>query len=194
MNFQHRALIATFGIVAAGLTIGPIAAQPPPPQSGASFTAVQADAGRTAYDATCSGCHLRDLKGSFEAPQLAGGNFLNEWGDKTVADLHSYLMASMPPTDPGAPGSPTMINIVAYILQANGARPGSQMLTPQSTATIRAAIGSASAAPPAAPQTAGGRGRGGPASGDAAPIPAARKGLTVAGEVKNFVPVTDAML
>ena len=24
------------------------------------------------YDTSCSGCHLRDLKGSFEAPQLAG--------------------------------------------------------------------------------------------------------------------------
>jgi len=75
-------------------------AQPPR----ASFTAAQAEAGRAAYDATCSGCHLRDLKGQFEAPQLAGGNFLNQWGGKTVAELHGYLMSSMPPTSPGAPG------------------------------------------------------------------------------------------
>src|SRR4051812_23087711 len=59
-------------------------AQPPR----ASFTAAQAEAGRAAYDATCSGCHLRDLKGQFEAPQLAGGNFLNQWGGKTIAELH----------------------------------------------------------------------------------------------------------
>jgi mono/diheme cytochrome c family protein len=150
MNLSARALVATFGIVVAGLTIGLIAAQQPPSRSGPSFTAAQADAGRSAYDASCSGCHLRDLKGSFEAPQLAGGNFLNEWGDKTVADLHTYLMASMPPTDPGAPGSQTMINIVAYILQANGARAGSQTLTPQSTATIRSALGTTSGAPAAA--------------------------------------------
>ena len=123
-----------------------------------------------------------------------GGNFLNEWGDKTVADLHTYLMASMPPTDPGAPGSQTMINIVAYVLRANGARAGSQTLTPQNTATIRSAVGSASGTPPAASQAAAGGGRGAPPSGAAAPAPAPRKGLTVAGEVKNFVPVTDAML
>src|SRR3954471_24701089 len=111
-------------IVLAVVAIGAIAAQPPAQPSAPVYTAGQAEAGRSAYDATCSGCHLRDLKGSFEAPQLAGGNFLNEWGDKSVADLHSYLMTSMPPSDPGAPGSQTMINIVAYVLQANGARPG----------------------------------------------------------------------
>ena len=129
MNLSARPPGVIFGVVFAGLTIGLIAA-PQPPQSRASFTAAQADAGRAAYDASCSGCHLRDLKGSFEAPQLAGGNFLNQWGDKSIADLHAYLMASMPPTDPGGPGSQSMINIVAYLLQANGARAGSQPLAP----------------------------------------------------------------
>src|SRR5882762_8829546 len=116
MNLSARAPVVPFAVAFAGLTMVLIAAQQPPAQSRAAFTAAQADAGRSAYDASCSGCHLRDLKGSFEAPQLAGGNFLNEWGDKTVADLHTYLMASMPPTDPGAPGGQTMINIVAYVL------------------------------------------------------------------------------
>jgi alcohol dehydrogenase (cytochrome c) len=176
-------------MVSLGLTIALIEAQQPS-QPQASFTIAQAEAGRAAYDASCSGCHLRDLKGAFEAPQLAGSNFLNQWGGKSVADLHGYLMASMPPTDPGGPGGQTMVNIVAYILQANGARAGSQALTPQSIATLRSAIGSsttasASASPP------GQRGGGG---GDQAPAPAARKGLTVSGEVKNFVPVTDEML
>src|SRR6185436_9997527 len=89
-------------------------------QQAGVFTAAQAAAGRTAYDANCSGCHLRDLRGSNEAAQLAGGNFMNQWGDKTVAELHAYLMASMPPTSPGAPGSQAMLDIVAYLLQANG--------------------------------------------------------------------------
>ena len=194
MNLSARATVVPFGIVFAGLTIGLVAAQPPAPQSRASFTAAQVDAGRAAYDASCSGCHLPDLKGTFEAPQLAGANFLNQWGDKTIADLHGYLMASMPPTDPGGPGSQAMINIVAYLLQANGARAGSQPLAPQTAATIRAAIGSAPSTPQPAGQTASGRGRGGPVSGDAAPVAAPRKGLTVAGQVKNFVPVTDEML
>ena len=91
MNLFARAPVVPFAVVFAGLTIGLIAAQQPQPQPRAAFTAAQADAGRAAYDASCSGCHLHDLKGSFEAPQLAGANFLNQWGDKTIADLHGYL-------------------------------------------------------------------------------------------------------
>src|SRR5262245_43728198 len=78
-----------------------------------SFTAAQAAAGRTAYERSCAGCHRADLQGSFEAPQLSGSNFLNQWGHKTIVGLQTYLMASMPPTDPGSPGPDTMINIVA---------------------------------------------------------------------------------
>src|SRR5262249_15230784 len=156
-----------------------------------TFTAAQAAAGRAAYDRSCAGCHRADLQGSFEAPQLAGSNFLNAWGDKTVSDLQTYLMSSMPPTDPGSPGAQSMVDIVAYIVQANGARPGTQALTPQSARPIRSMLGAAAgrgggaqaAAPPAAGQR-GGRGGGG---GDQGPGPAPfRKGLAVAGRVKNF--------
>src|SRR5262245_39623766 len=121
-----------------------LAAQPRAPQ--ASFTAAQAEAGRAAYEARCSGCHLPDLKGSFEAPQLAGANFVNQRGDMPVADLHAYLMASMPPTDPGSPGPQAMVDIIAYLLQANGARAGAQPLVPQATATLRSIIAVASSA------------------------------------------------
>src|SRR5262245_34482381 len=167
-----------------------------------SFTAAQAAAGRTAYERSCSGCHRADLQGSFEAPQLSGSNFLNQWGDKTIVELQTYLMASMRPTDPGSPGPDTMINIVAYLLQANGARPGAQQLSSQATATVRsAAVAQTGAAgPPLAVATPaagqrGGGGRGGGGGGDQGPGPAPfRKGLAVSGRVKNFVPVTDEML
>jgi len=184
-------------VLAAILGSSAIAVLVAQPAQTPSFTAAQASAGRAAYERSCSGCHRADLQGSFEAPQLSGSNFLNQWGDKTVAELHTYLMASMPPTDPGSPGTDTMTNIVAYLLQANGARPGAQALTPQAGVTFRSVLGARPAAagtvpqPPATP-AAGQRGGGG---GDAGPAPPPfRKGLAVAGRVKNFVPVTDEML
>jgi PQQ-dependent dehydrogenase (methanol/ethanol family) len=181
MSRLTRPLAVPFVLAVAGLTIGRTAAQTP-----ASFTVAQADAGRAAYDANCSGCHLRDLQGSFEAPQLSGANFLNQWGDRTVAELHAYLMASMPPTNPGGPGAAAMTAIVAYILRANGARAGSQPLTPQASLNIRSAVAAqaTTGAAPAAPGDAG----------QATAASTYRKGLSVAGEVKKFVPVTDAML
>ena len=37
----------------------------------AVFTAAQATAGQSAYQANCASCHLADLAGQNEAPQLA---------------------------------------------------------------------------------------------------------------------------
>ena len=183
-------VVAVFAVLA-GLAV--VEAQ----QQAGVFTAAQAAAGRTAYDANCSGCHLRDLRGSNEAAQLAGGNFMNQWGDKTVAELHAYLMASMPPTSPGAPGGDAMLDIVAYILQANGGAAGPRPLARDAAVAIRvAAAGGGQQRPQTQSavdeQPAGRGGRGG--GGDAAPPAPARRGLTVAGQVKNFVPVTDEML
>src|SRR4030095_5965520 len=138
--------LAVLGVLA-GLAVVLVEAQPP-----SSFTAAEADAGRTAYEANCSACHLRDLKGSNEAAQLAGANFINQWGDKSVADLHAYLMASMPPTNPGGPGSQAMLDIVAYLLQANGGVAGSRPLARDMTITVRAATAGGVPPTPAAAQ------------------------------------------
>src|SRR5436309_865433 len=151
------AVASAFGIVA-------LAQQPAP---AAAFTAQQAASGRTAYEANCAACHLVDLGGSNEAPQLAGGSFIGQWGDRSVQDLTSYIAKAMPPDNPGGLGQPAMTNIVAYILQANGAVPGTQPLTPQTASAIRAVAmrQAPPAAPAAAPPQAGGR-AGGAGGGD----------------------------
>jgi alcohol dehydrogenase (cytochrome c) len=179
--------------VASAFGVGALAQQPAPAPAPV-FTAQQAAAGRTAYDANCAACHLVDLGGSNEAPQLAGGSFIGEWGDRSVADLIGYITKAMPPDNPGAPGQPAITNIVAYILQANGAAPGTQALTPQTAAAVRAvAMRQAPPAAPAAPAQAGGRAGG--AGGDDGPPPAqSLKGLILKGDIANYVPVTDEML
>jgi len=168
--------------------------------SAGAYTAQQAAAGRAAYDTSCAGCHRPDLGGTNEASQLAGGNFLNAWGARTTTDLLNYMQMAMPPDNPGSLGQAAYLNIVAYILQANGAAPGTQPLTATSALPIRgvalaqapptrgAPLGGApqSGAPVAAAGGRGGRGN--------ANQPPARRGVTIEGEVKNYVPVTDAML
>ena len=59
-------LLRTAGIVT--LLSGALAAQ--------TWTADQAAAGRAAYLGNCASCHLPNLSGRNEAPQLSGGNFL----------------------------------------------------------------------------------------------------------------------
>ena len=151
------------------------------------FTAGQSASGRAAYQANCESCHLPDLAGRNEAPQLAGSNFISTWGARSTRDLINFIQSTMPPGNEGGLGQPAYIAIAAFLLEANGAEPGaapltaasdvkiSSVATGQMPASIRDALGSAGI-------------RRGPAP---APRP---HGLTVTGEVKNYLPVTDEML
>ena len=148
-------------------------------------TAEQAAAGRAAYQTNCAACHAPDLSGR-EGPQLAGVNFIKQWGDKTAGALVAYIRATMPPGSGGSLPDQAYVNIAAFILDANSSRPGVQALTTES----RVAIGSVASGQRAAYLAPGAR----------APEPGvsqtrqAPRGITVAGEVRNYVPVTDAML
>jgi len=158
------------------------------------FTAEQANAGRAAYMESCASCHQPDLAGHFEAPPLAGATFMNTWGVRSTSDLTSLMQASMPPGNIGGLGAQAYADITAFILRANGSRPGGQTLTPATAVPIRSvATGVVTLAQ--APVAGGGR-AGGPAAGrgGTGQRPSGPTGLTVTGEVKNYVPVTDEML
>src|SRR5580704_695815 len=81
------------------------------------YTAEQATAGRTAYQTNCASCHAPDLSGR-EGPQLAGANFMGQWGDKTAGDLIGFMRATMPPGVGGSLSDQTYINLAAFILDA----------------------------------------------------------------------------
>src|SRR4029079_11932642 len=125
----HFALIASLACGAALL-----AGQQP---SAALFTAEQAAAGRASYQTNCASCHLPDLAGRNEAPQLAGANFINAWRARTTRDLFEYISSAMPPSGENL-GVEPYLAITAFILQANGAQAGTQAFT----ATTAAPIGS----------------------------------------------------
>src|SRR6202140_1291631 len=156
------------------------------------YTADQATAGRAAYQTNCAMCHAANLSGR-EGPELAGANFLGPGGDRTPADLINFMRSTMPPGGAGLPDQ-TYINLAAFILDANGARPGNQALTAASTAAIRSVASGQRAAyleqdggaPPAAQQAKQDK-----QAKQAKQVP---RGLTVTGEVKSYIPVTDAML
>ncbi len=180
--------LASAVAIATGVFVSVTVAQQ---QGGAAsgYTQAQADAGRVAYDVSCAGCHGPELNGSSDAPPLTGINFGNAWGTRPVNELFTHIMNSMPPAAPGSLGEEVTLNIVAYVMQRMGATAGTQALTRETTRGLNAAIAAGrGSAPPSMALGAGtgsGQGRGGASS---------IRGVTVRGEVKNFVPVTPEML
>jgi hypothetical protein len=64
-------------------------------------------------------------------PPLAGDVFLSRWGQKTVAQLIARFEITV--SDPNFQfrnvNDDTTVNITAYVLQMNGAKPGARQLT-----------------------------------------------------------------
>jgi alcohol dehydrogenase (cytochrome c) len=88
------------------------------------FTATQAEDGRKAYIAHCAACHQTDLQGKGEASPLAGRQFMAGWNARTSQDLYNLIHASMPQGAPSSLNDETYANLTAFILYANGAKPG----------------------------------------------------------------------
>ena len=179
-GLRKHFVLALTGAIACGVAI--VTAQQTP--SAGPYTAAQSAAGRATYETSCAGCHGADLTGRNDAPPLAGGQFMSNWGERTTNDLVTFMEGAMPPGNAGGLGEQTYVNLAAFILESNGARAGNQPLAAAAKVAIRSvATGQARAVQ----QAAGGRGGRGPQ----APAP---RGLLVTGEVKNYSPVTDAML
>ena len=99
------------------------------------YAADQVTAGRAAYQTNCASCHAADLSGG-EGPQLAGSNFLAQWGDRTAGALINFMQSTMPPGG-AALAADTYVNLAAFILDANSARAGNLALTATSNVAIR---------------------------------------------------------
>jgi alcohol dehydrogenase (cytochrome c) len=159
------------------------------------FTQAQVDAGRQAYADNCAACHQADLSGTNDAPQLAGSAFIGAWKGRTTEALYNKISKTMPAGRGGSLDEATYTSIVAYILRANGATPGTTAFTPTSAVSIGAIANgtmpaglttarvSSSAVGPNARRIDSGR----------FALPS-KFGLTLKGNIQNYVPVTDEML
>lgn len=134
----------------------------------------QADAGATAFAGNCAACHGANLEGTTLGPLLSGNSFLQRWRTQTPALLLSNIQSNMPPGGNEGISDEDYLNIVAHILNVNGVDGAITALTASTDFTIEeniSRIANQRRQEPEAPQ-----------------------GVTIAGTVENFVPVTDAML
>src|SRR5262245_22453171 len=98
------------------------------------YSEAQARRGLEKYTQVCSNCHQPDLSGSDQAPGLVGGEFLDRWDGQSVADLADRIRTSMPADDVGSLTTPVSVDIVSYILSANGFPTGAEEMKPDRAA------------------------------------------------------------
>lgn len=92
-----------------------------------------------AYARNCASCHMPDLSGNGDIPQLSGEIFLSTWRARSTKELFDYLSATMPPAGPRHEAE-TYLAISAYILQSNGAATGAQALTGSTEVPLEALL------------------------------------------------------
>lgn len=138
----------------------------------------QAASGAESFAANCAACHGANLEGTTLGPLLSGNSFLQRWGSQNPSLLLNNIQANMPPGGNESLSSEDYLNITAHILLVNGVDAVTTALTSETDFNIAENVSRIAAqrqrAEPAPPQ-----------------------GLTIAGNVDDFVefvPVTDAML
>jgi quinoprotein glucose dehydrogenase len=92
------------------------------------YTQAQAVRGKDAYLRACASCHMEDLGGHEYAGALAGYPFQMKWEDASVAEVFGRIR-TMPIGAAGSLTPPEYLDILAYLLQANGYPAGNDELT-----------------------------------------------------------------
>ena len=105
------------------------------------YSADQAKRGKAHYDAYCAPCHVGDLSGTLAAdtgaPPLRGAPFVTSMERKGVAAVFDYIKATMPADDPASLQDGEYLDILTYLIQANGFPPAGRELTAADLARVR---------------------------------------------------------
>lgn len=129
-----RARLITAG--AAGLCAVLVPAGVALSRSAGLYTSEQAAQGARIYAVRCAMCHGTDLFGTVETPGLRG-RFTGNWAGRPLSELHAYVSRAMPQPAPGSLSAEDNARIVAFLLQQNGAPPGSDPLPSDSRSLQR---------------------------------------------------------
>jgi mono/diheme cytochrome c family protein len=154
---RNNVLLTVAAMACGGLFV--VTGQPAAPP--ALYTEAQAAAGKAAYLSSCAKCHTDTLVGhdgtgeipeflrsyAGKIPPLAGANsafppFLTKWGPETAKALYVRIKSAAGAFPP--PGrrldDELYLDLAAYVLQANGARPGTKPLTTDTSVEIRSLV------------------------------------------------------
>src|SRR5258705_9049544 len=86
--------------------------------AGGSYSAAQANRGKTLYSDQCVACHGEMLEG-IVGPPLTGDDFLTDFGGHPVAEVIQKIQGTMPQQAPGTLTRAQATDLTAFILQTS---------------------------------------------------------------------------
>ena len=104
------------------------------------FSAAQVKRGQEVYRRSCSVCHLDTLQGDSVSSPLVGPDFMNRFVGSSVHDMVTAIRGSMPQNAPDSLGDQAYIDLIAYLLNANGSPTGRSELPTDVSELMRVAV------------------------------------------------------
>ncbi len=129
---MYRNLAVTIGLLALGLSTA--LAQGSGTTLDGVYTSEQAARGQDAYRESCRGCHEGNDQ---DGPDLKGPGFIDRWRGDQLNALFTQIRINMPGNRPGSLSEDTYVDILAFLLSANGLPPGSKEMTPDSIKRVQ---------------------------------------------------------
>lgn len=93
------------------------------------YTTEQASRGEKLYKELCGSCHGESFTPDDFSPGLTGAAFDWRWKERTVLDLFETTRTTMPPDAGGSLDPDTALDVVAFLLSANGFAAGTSPLS-----------------------------------------------------------------
>jgi mono/diheme cytochrome c family protein len=102
------------------------------------FTKAQADRASAQFTKMCADCHAFTVAGRKKPGDivLGGPLFLKAWNGRTLDEMVTTIVMTMPSDGSGEVTEPEGLDLVAYILQQNGYPAGSAPLTKATAAGV----------------------------------------------------------
>jgi uncharacterized protein len=88
------------------------------------YTEAQAQRGQQVYQHACAVCHLDNLQGDSVSPPLMGSTFLARFAGSTAHEMVQGIRSTMPQNAPDSLGDRAYVDLISYLLRANGSRTG----------------------------------------------------------------------
>lgn len=137
-------LLAAFLSAGALLAAGSAPAARASGNSPVSFLASQADAGRLTYYAKCAMCHGANLEG-ISGPALKGKDANLQ--SLSVSYVYKYTIVQMPVGNAGGLTTKEYVDLVSFLIESNGRKPGKTAATPATLTADETKIGGAASKP-----------------------------------------------